>query len=365
MSGSIQPFAVRYASLLVLAVSCSVFIGCGKRGAPIPPRERVEQRIEIAGFQRGRQVILSWKMPPRNAPKNDVLNISRIDIYRLVEKLDAPMRLTQEEFADRSTLIAAVAVTDADFGLKTLSHRDDLSFAGQAARLRYAVRLVNANGQKSAFSNFLLIEPAARIASEPRDLQIAVSQDALALTWRPPAANVDGSTPASVLGFNVYRSTSAAEPAMLLNRTPVQDNSFSDETFQFGREYYYFVRAVSSGAEAQPVESAESNIVRITPKDEFAPSAPEALTVAAAPGVISVFWAVNPEKDISGYRIYRSTDLTLPKERWAPLSSDLLRSNTFLDTRVESGKMYHYYVVAVDTAGNTSAPSEVVSDIAP
>src|SRR5688572_11679113 len=144
--------------------------GCGKRGAPVPPRERVLQRVEISGYQRGNQVVLSWQMPARNAPKGNTLNISRADIYRLAEPANSPLRLSEEEFANRSTLIAALTITDADFGLKTITHRDTLQFAGQAARLRYAIRFVNNSGQKAGFSNALLIEPTSKVASAPTSL---------------------------------------------------------------------------------------------------------------------------------------------------------------------------------------------------
>ena len=111
--------------------------GCGKRGAPVPPSERVKQRVELAGFQRGNQVILSWKMPNRNAPKGNVQNSARIDVYRLAEPVTAPQTMSVEDFANRSTLIAAMPVTDGDFGVnRTLQYKDTLQFAGQAARLR-------------------------------------------------------------------------------------------------------------------------------------------------------------------------------------------------------------------------------------
>src|SRR3982750_1256551 len=105
--------------------------GCGKRKPPLPPVERVLQRVEVSGFQRGDRVILSWKMPAHNAPPNSVLNISRADIYRLAEPLASPLGLSEEEFASRSVLIAAVKVESTDFGLKTMSFTDKLEFAGQ------------------------------------------------------------------------------------------------------------------------------------------------------------------------------------------------------------------------------------------
>lgn len=353
------------APLILLALMVLTGVGCGKRSAPVPPRERVLQRVEIGGFQRGNQVVLSWKMPVRNAPKSSVLNISRADIYRLAEPADAPVLLSEEEFASRSTLIAALVINDGDFGLKTLNYKDNLEFAGQAARLRYAIRFVNASGQKAGFSNSLLIEPTSKVAAEPTALSADASQDAVLLKWRAPTANIDTTAPVSILGYNIYRSTSEKEPARLLNKAPVTTVSYSDEFFEFGKEYFYFVRAVSVGVQAEPVESAESNVLRFRAQDTFAPSAPAAITVAAAPGTISIFFAVNPEKDVIGYKIYRSTDSGLPKAEWTVLTPELLRTNTFQDQRVESGKTYYYYLTAADRAGNISDPSDIVSETVP
>ncbi|MBC7900356.1 MAG: hypothetical protein H7070_09925 [Saprospiraceae bacterium] len=350
------------APLALLALSLLMSLSCGKRKPPLPPQERVLQRVEAAGFQRGNQVILSWKMPARNASDNDVQNISRADIYRLAEPLDSPLTLSEEEFASRSVLIASVPITDADFALTTLTYADTLEFAGQPVRLRYSIRLVNKAGQKASFSNFLLVEPASRIAGSPTSLAAGLSQDAVSLTWNAPDKNVDGTTPPNVLGYNVYRSASDKEAAKLLNKTPVTDTKFADEFFEFAKQQFYFIRAVSVGSGGIPVESGESNIVDLVPKDTFAPSPPAAITLAATLNTISIFFATNPEKDIAGYRIYRSTDAALDQSKWELLTPGLLVTSTFQDTRVESGKTYYYYITATDKTGNVSQMSDVVSE---
>lgn len=360
------PHLLRRSALAAVLGACALLgIACGKRAAPIPP-QKPNQRAVVSGFQRGNQVILSWPMPLRNSPAGNVQNISRVDVYRLAEPATNPLQLSEEEFANRSTIITTVPVTAADFGAnKTLQYRDTLQFAGQSARLRYAIRFVNAAGQKAPFSNALVIEPASKIAIAPAGLASETTQEAVRLTWQAPATNVDLSTPASVLGYNVYRSTSEKLPARLLTRDPVPTTSFRDEGFEFGKDYYYFVRAVAVGLGSTPVESAESNIVHIKPVDTFPPTAPSALTIAAAPGTISIFFAINPEKDIAGYKIYRSTDPDLDKAKWLLLTPELLKANTYQDTRVESGKRYYYYLTATDTAGNVSPMSEVISETAP
>lgn len=342
-----------------------ITICCGKRKPPVPPVERVGQRVEISGFQRGSQVVLSWRMPARNAGQSDLLNISRADIYRLAEPANSARVLSEDEFVSRSTLIASLPISPDDFALQRLSYRDALEFAGQAARLRYAIRLVNASGQKAAFSNFLLIEPAAAVSANPSDLTADVLEREIKLSWTSPLVNIDGSQPVNILGYNIYRAASPAETGKLLNKTPVSESNFADGSFEYGGEYSYFVRAVSVGRNGEPVESGESNIVTIKPKDVFAPSPPSAITIAAAPNNIAIFFAVNPEKDIAGYRVYRSENRNLPVNDWISLTADLLTTNTFQDSQIESGKIYFYFLRAFDTNGNVSDPSVIVSEKAP
>src|SRR5215203_5255101 len=217
------------APLALIAVVLLIGLSCGKRKPPQPPEEKVAQRVEITGFQRGNQVVLSWTMPAKNAQKGSLLNIDRADVYRLAEPLSSPPTLSEEEFASRSTLVASLKIRDSDFEAKALSYSDTLQFAGQAARLRYAIRFVNSSGQKAAFSSFLLLEPAAKIAGSPTSLSATLTQEAVALDWDPPTANVDLSTPINLLGYNVYRSSSEDVPGKLLNKTPISDTSFRDE----------------------------------------------------------------------------------------------------------------------------------------
>ena len=363
---TLKQFKHKHEKALLAFIFCGLLIsaGCGKRKPPLPPIERVIQRVEITGFQRGSNIQISWTMAARNAPDGSVLNISRADIYRLTEPAASPTNISEEDFASRSTLIATIPISDADFGLKQMVYTDTLNFAGQPARLRYAVRFANATGQKAGFSNFLVIEPTAKVADVPGSLSSTVTQNAVELKWQLPTRNVDGSSPANILGFNVYRIEDKKSPKAL-NTTPVTTSEFADKSFEFEKNYTYFVRTVSLGSNGEPVESGDSELVEIHPKDLFPPDAPSALTIAASPKTISIFFASNIEKDISGYRIYRSTNRDLPKTAWSLITPELLTTNTFQDTNVESGKTYFYYLTAVDKFGNVSETSEVVNETVP
>jgi predicted phage tail protein len=347
-----------------------VSAGCGKRRPPLPPVERVQQRTELlSGAQQGNRVILSWPAPQRNAPDSSVQSIRRIDVYRLAEKPGTPLPLTEEEFAARSTLVGSVTSEQIKNAGETLSYADTLELAGEPTRLRYAVRYVNASGQRAAFSNFLLIEPAARIALPPTLVTTGkeISEDAITISWQPPAANIDGSTPVNLLGYNVYRMDEAQSETSQtpINSAPVSGTEYVDKNFEFGNTYRYIVRAVSLGTEGAQVESLNSNPLSVSPRDIFKPAAPAKISIVSSLGRISIFFPANLEPDIAGYNIYRTTDPNLPKESWTKLNSALLTRTTYQDEKVESGRKYYYYLTAVDQVGNVSDPSEVLSETVP
>lgn len=357
-------------ALLIGLLIVSFLAGCGKRRPPLPPIERVQQRTELlSGVQRGNEVILSWPAPLRNAPDESVQSIRRIDVYRLAEKPTAPLPLTEEEFSARSTLIGSVTYDQIKSATDTLTYTDALELAGEPTRLRYAIRYVNASEQRAAFSNFLLIEPSAKIAKPPTLINTGkeIQEDAITINWLAPDSNIDDSKPVNLLGYNVYRlDESQTEVTQTpINSSLISGTEYVDRSFRFGENYRYVVRSVSLGTEGAQVESLNSNALSISPRDIFPPSAPSRISIAAAPGRSSIFFPANPESDVAGYDIYRSTDPDLPKERWTKLTPTPLTKTTFVDENVESGKRYYYYIRAIDQSGNISPPSEVVSEIVP
>ena len=314
-------------------------------------------------------MILSWPAPQRNAGEGSVQSIRRVDVYRVAEKPNAPLPMTEEEFAARANLIGSVTYDEIKKAGDNLTYTDTLELGGEPARLRYAVRYVNAAGQRAAFSNFFLMEPAAKVAAPPTIIKTGkeYSETANTITWEPPKTNTDGSTPVNLLGYNVYR-TNAAQPETSqnpLNQEPITTTQYQDKNFKFGEKYTYIVRSVSLGTEGKPVESLNSNSIQLAPIDLYPPAPPEKVLIGSAPGKLSIFWVANSEPDLAGYYLYRSTDPNLPKDKWTKLTPTLYTKTTFADDNVESGKTYYYYVIAVDNAGNKSEPSEVASDTVP
>jgi fibronectin type 3 domain-containing protein len=337
---------------------------CGKRRPPLPPIERIPQRTDqLTGSQRGNQIILSWPAPLRNAADGSVQSIRRVDVYRVAEKVLAPLPMTEEEFATRATLVGSVTYDEIKKGGPNLTYTDTLELT-EPARLRYAIRYVNASGERAAFSNFFLMEPTARVAAPPTITGKEESETANTIIWVAPKANIDGSTPVNLLGYNVYRAGGSTPAQNPLNQEPITATQYQDKTFKFGEKYVYVVRSVSLGTEGKPVESLDSNALELTQEDRYPPSAPTLAQPGVAPGRLALFWSASPESDVTGYLLYRSTDPNAPKP-WTLLTPAVYTKTTFTDQNVEASKTYYYYVIAVDNAGNKSQPSEVVSETVP
>jgi fibronectin type 3 domain-containing protein len=356
--------------LLLGLCALSLAPTCGKRKPPLPPVEKVPQRTEqLQGFQRGNQIVLVWPAPVRNANEGSVQSIRRVDVYRVAQKPTAPLPLTEDQFAAKAILVGSVSYDEIKKAGPTLSYTDTLELAGEPARLRYAIRYVNAAGQRAAFSNFFLLEPAAKVAEPPTLLETGneKSETAFTLTWEPPTKNIDNSTPVNLLGYNVYRTLeSKPEPnPRPLNTQPVTATQYADKTFKFDEHYVYFVRSVSLGTEGNPVESLASNSLKLSQPDKYPPAQPDLLQPNPGPGRIGLFWTPNSEPDLAEYRLYRSTDPNLPKDKWTPITPAGFTKTTFTDTNVETGKTYYYFLRAFDNAGNQSPDSQVVSETVP
>jgi hypothetical protein len=344
----------------------SLLSGCGKIGEPLPPIPRAPLIVnELSVTQQGTRLILSF--PLVRPPRAD--RLERIDIYRLIEPESAPRGLTEEEFAARASVISTIPGEQVKVGSTTLTHLDPLDLRQQTRglRYRYAVRLFNRDGRGADFSNYATITPLTELAAAPALPTATLTQTEITITWVPPEMNENGTRPANIAGYNLYRKV--GENVAKLNAQPLTATRFVDKAFQFGVTYEYFVRSLSAQTPApgnaklnEAIEGNASETLVFTPKDTFAPTAPTSITIASINGQVSLFWPSNPEADLAGYNIYRSEDETASAEKWLKLNTRLHIPTTFRDERVQVGKRYFYQITALDTAGNESARSETMSE---
>ena len=345
---------------------------CGKPGNPVPPTRVTERTAELSAIQRGSSIVLSWPAPSLGGRESSRSYIARVEIYRLIERRDQEPVLDAQDYEASAQVIGFLDRAAIEAQIKTnggikYNDRVDVSQPGglRNIRLRYAVRYVNKREQAAPFSNTVVLEPAAAIAQAPGPLQATSSaQDVITLSWSAPEANIDGTRPASVVGYNVYRKSSRREAAVRpLNTEPVTETNFTDNKFRYQVDYVYVVRALSQGADGL-IESADSLALSFKPVDTFPPSTPDPVTIASANAVISLFWPSNPESDVAGYKVYRSESADAGEKDWMKLTPQPITTVTFRDDRVEIGRRYFYRVTAVDRFDNESAPSRTVSETA-
>jgi hypothetical protein len=356
-------------ALLFYLTTCS----CGKVGAPVPPSRITQRTTDLKAVQRGSSVVLSWPPPTLVGAQSSRDYIARVDVYRLRETRDQEPLLDPDDFEAAADLIGYLDRETIETLVKTvaaLQYTDSIDLGSardvSSLRLRYAVRYINQRGQKSSFSNSVAVEPVAAVAAPPTDLHVEASaQDEVRIEWSPPGSNVDGSRPASVVGYNVYRRTAKREAfARPLNSEPITESHFTDTRFQYKLDYVYVVRALSQGAIGL-IESADSAPADLTPLDAIAPAAPEPVSIASANGVISLFWPTSIERDVVGYNIYRAESSEEGDGEWIKLTDQPLSNVTaYRDDRVVIGKRYSYRVAAVDRFGNESVHSHAVSETA-
>jgi len=98
-------------------------------------------------------------------------------------------------------------------------------------------------------------------------------------------------------------------------------------------------------------------------KDTVAPSTPTGLTAAVGTGkAVSLDWDDNTEPDLSEYSIYRNTTGVTPGSIVTDKVAEV-RASRFVDTQVDLGTTYYYWVNAADLLGNVSGFATRVSAV--
>jgi len=347
--------------LLIFTLPILLFTACGKVGDPLPPIPKAPLIVsDLTATQQGTSIILSF--PVAKQTRTDKLK--RVDIYRLIESINAPLGIAAEDYATRAALIASLPEDQLPANVSVITYVDPIDFkiANDQTRYRYAIRLVNLDDRPADLSNYASLTPLSTVAEPPLGLKANVTQNQIEITWQPPTSNLNGSQPANVLGYNLYRRVN--QQMVKVNAAPLKELRYVEKQFQFGTTYEYIVRALSLPRAGAPVseviESNESLALAVTPKDTFPPTAPNSITIASRGGLISLFWPANPEPDVVGYTLYRSED----EKTWSKITPRPITTITFSDRQVQVGKRYFYQIAAVDQAGNESPRSDTVSEVA-
>ena len=361
-------YRLRWQGLLrtaLLAALALFFAGCGVQAPPQPPRVEIPQPIkDLNAAQIGRTVHLTFVLPllaidGELLTKPVTLNIFRNDTpagrqpeapdasgkpwltitpkelagYTRAGKVDYPVQLSSQEFRGLVGSTFSFSVIAFTRGFRGHPRESEPSNVAQAG-------IIDVTG------------PAT-------NLQAKATQTAVLLTWDRPTETLTGLPPAHLSGYRVYQSmTGKLNSFQLLGKA--SSNHFEDKNFQFDRQYYFRVSAITTVGE-NAAESEPSAPVSITPRDVFPPPVPTGLTAVNAAGAVDLLWNASSGSDLAGYNVYRSTGGS-PFER---INKQPVPTPIFHDATVAPDRQYEYAVTAVDTIGNESGKSRPASVTTP
>jgi len=356
-------------SFLTLFVSGLIMMAsCGKKGPIEPPLVRVPQAVEnLALSQRGATFLVTWTNPSVYVDGNPLGEVTEVEIWMIKEDRGAEggaKAWTAEEFESKAALLARIS-KDGFAALRSSGPKTEAeltygyALAGEDMGrkvLTFSVRVRDLKKRASGFAVPASLEALIPLAT-PRNVRAAVFEDHVQVSWESPEQAQKEATPPKAAGCNVYRSD-GGNPALRLNSALLKKSEFRDKDFSFGRTYRYFVRAVLEST--PPVESEDSEAAEVTVKDVFPPAPPSGLTSIGGPGFIALSWEAGRESDLAGYRVWRK----VAGEGDFTMVADLPETDSsFSDSKVEKRKRYEYAITALDSAGNESRKSAVVSGI--
>ena len=351
-----------------LLLAAALAAGCGRKIAPEAPLQVIPARPEpLRVAQEGGDVVLRFPFPAKTVLGTPLTNLTRVTVFR--ELLPAPPGARAPEPPDGAAerereekLFRQRAETIRDLPREALDAvtvgselvvRDPmlpLFLEKRIGRvfLRYGVTATRDRKRVSPLSPLVAIVPKVPPA-EPVGLAATVEEGRVCLEWLPPDGMLDGSTPASVAGYAVYRREEAEESygewIGIAARPPYVDTGIAA-----GKRYVYTVRAAPS-ADLPPVLGPAADEVAADTRDVFPPAVPEGLLVLQEEGGNRLVWNPGLARDLAGYRVWaRDGD-----GEWRRLA-DGLTDPAFFDRVAPAGR--RYAVTAVDAAGNESGRAE-------
>ncbi len=384
------PMRVALIKLAVPAVLCLplclLMIGCAQTGPPLPPSlELPKPPSDLRASRKGSQVVLSWSEPALTTDRQTVRFIGPTLVCRSsdaeiaacgspVTTLPAPALSnirsksgSRQPAMPKSGAERAALQTYTDILPATMQQRDP------AAEITYAVEVLNRNSRGAGVSNRVHV-PAIVTVSAPSDLSAELSGDGVLLTWTSGGESFR--SPDVQVRYRIYRreeqsGDNSSVRDTIAGEVPVDGSGclhFTDSGFEWEKTYLYHVTSVTilkrPDGEIQ-VEGDDSASVRIVAHDVFPPAVPSGLQAAYSgegqKAFIDLIWAPVTNADLGGYNVYRSeSDGAAVK-----VNSELVKSPSYRDSAVVSGKTYTYSVSAVDARGNESGRSEPGSEVVP
>jgi len=376
----------RYPGKFIAAAAlCLLLASCAQVGPPLPPSlELPKPPTDLLASRKGNLVTLNWSEPTLTTDHQSVRYIGPTLVCRSPESeisdCGSPTAMLPAPPAIARGASKHPPHKSASAHPEPQSYTDTLPAAllqqNPAADLTYAIEVLNRNARGAGLSNRVHV-PAIATLPPPTDLSAELTGDGVVLSWTSSGAPSNSGVQ---LRYRIYRrqESSGDESSgkdVVAGEVPVPASTsesgtvhFTDFGLEWEKTYLYRVTSVSivkrDDSEVQ-VEGDDTRPVRVVAHDVFPPSVPAGLqAVYSGEGqkpFIDLIWAPVTSADLAGYNVYRSEASAAPVK----LNSELVKSPSYRDNAVASGKTYTYAVSAVDVRGNESPRSETTSESVP
>jgi hypothetical protein len=339
-------------TLLLLAFLLLVG-GCGKKLAPFPPDAVLPGKVrEFRLSQEGDALGLSWLLPRQNLLGQPLTQVQGCRVLRAEIKGVKPATPSQSDFVFLADIDLAYPKVGEVRGEALLYQDRNLA---PDKRYYYRVAAYDQERYPGAWSQ-TLGHSWGRLPRTPQGLQAVAGDRIVRLSWPPVTQLADGSPVRDLAGYRLYRR--AGEEAWIrLNPKPVPGPSFQDVAVLNDVAYSYKVSALRRVG-PDFLESEDSPVRTAQPEKRTPPSPILNLVAVAGEKGVELRWDPSPATDLAGYRVYRRQE---GEAQFTLLTPQLLtRRPAYLDSRAQKGRIYHYYVTAVDNSrrANESIPSE-------
>jgi hypothetical protein len=160
-------------------------------------------------------------------------------------------------------------------------------------------------------------------------------------------ANWASNHDSDISGYHVYFGTTSGTYDTVFTTA---DTSLLFENLKEGIEYYI-------GISAFDLDMYESLIIEKSGIPRTIPISPSSVYAEPIWHAIELHWSPNSEFDISGYNVYRSTELT---ENYVKMNESIIVDTSITDKSTENAVYYYYIVTAVDHSQNESVESDTI-----
>jgi fibronectin type 3 domain-containing protein len=216
----------------------------------------------------------------------------------------------------------------------------------------YRFQAVDFFGEGSALSEPVSIYiKDTEAPGRPDSVRIRPAGKAVRVSWVKQDKEPD------LLGYNIYRTTKNDTDYTKLNTSIIPGNvmSYTDTVITFG-SYLYKVGIMDNDGNESVTNPYLTEVY-----DNDPPGLPANIAITADTGRILLSWTPGKEDDLKGYLVFRSLDPS-SAESFVKLTPTALGVNTFTDLLPANARnRFYYFLVSVDSTGNKSTHSMIVS----